>query len=81
MAEMLKRVRKQDRQRGRVQSSGERKGMAEGKCVAGIGLRVCWKSPGSRVRTQWPPTGVGARARAEDGEEEGCSLLFVMSMS
>ena len=79
MAEMYERVRKHDRQRGRVQSSGERKGMAKGKCVAGIGLRVCWKSPGSRVRTQWPPTGV--RARAEDGEEEGCPLLFVMLMS
>jgi hypothetical protein len=73
MAEMCERGLSDDR---RVQSSGEREGMVKAKRSAGIGLRVCWKSPGSRVRSQWPPT--GARARAEEEEVRGFAGRFAV---
>ena len=75
MAEMYERVRKHDRQRGRVQSSGERKGMVKAKCAAGIGLRGCWR--GSELNGH--PRGHEHEPRREGtvcGLQGGCSLFW-----
>lgn len=68
--------RTRERHRGRVQSSGERKGKGESQCCRGWAARML-QSTGSRVRTQWSLTH-GARARAEGGGCAGRIVVFVV---
>lgn len=67
--------------RGRVQGSGERKGDGESQYCRGWAARML-QSTGSRVRTQWPPTGDGhehePRAQGWCREERRCSRRAVL---
>ena len=67
--------RTRERHRGRVQSSGERKGKGESQCCRDWAARML-QSTGSRVRTQWSPTG-----HEHEPREEGLQGGSLLSLS
>ena len=75
MAEMYERVRKHDRQRGRVQSSGERKRMAKAK----VGCESAVNRPGAGSELNGHPRGYEHEPRTAKEGLQGGSLSKLSS--